>query len=359
MRMTRTNGVQPRALSVERRRVPSRRAWTPGAARRCEPGRPTVTRSVGSAIHPDAAPGAAAADRQGAGAVMNATACPPLRRPWGGESARARANDTEDPRQSSPFVRPEPRGQWEWRTSVAYYGREWGMVLVSSIGLVRAGSEMGWRRTLYGACSSYAPTSSGRRTWTTTPTGPAGASSGLPARRGLLGRRAGHHHGRRDSRSRVASAPGAAAPGRRGCERDSVFEALVELYAFLYGYPPDDVRRAAERWADAMDVTDRWVEEGCDLNASARRGAQPAGPLLRGAAPRRSPGVAPRVTSTRPAAPKDPEAQGCGDDGTHAGSGGARSSATSWIVPDVNGLRDPQSLNSGASVARAPSVGSA
>ena len=44
-----------------------------------------------------------------------------------------------------------------------------------------------------------------------------------------------------------------------------IVDALVELYAFVYDCPPDDLRRAAELRAEAMDVSDRWVKGGCHL----------------------------------------------------------------------------------------------
>ena len=46
---------------------------------------------------------------------------------------------------------PNRVGHWAWRVWVAYYRREWGIVLVSAVGLVRAGFGMDWARTLRGA----------------------------------------------------------------------------------------------------------------------------------------------------------------------------------------------------------------
>jgi hypothetical protein len=40
--------------------------------------------------------------------------------------------------------------------------------------------------------------------------------------------------------------------------------ALVDLYAYTYGADRDELRRAAELRAEAMDVSDRWVEAGSD-----------------------------------------------------------------------------------------------
>ena len=52
---------------------------------------------------------------------------------------------------------------------------------------------------------------------------------------------------------------------------EALIVALRDLYAYTYGAPPEDVRRAAELRAQAMDVSDRWIEAGKD----------PQHPLLR------------------------------------------------------------------------------
>ncbi len=58
---------------------------------------------------------------------------------------------------------------------------------------------------------------------------------------------------------------------QRAADRDDPVDALVEaltaLYAFVYGCPPAEVRPAAALRARAMDVSDRWVAEGCDLGS--------------------------------------------------------------------------------------------
>jgi hypothetical protein len=46
--------------------------------------------------------------------------------------------------------------------------------------------------------------------------------------------------------------------------RAEVADALVRLYAFLYGVAPGAVRQAAELRAEAMVVSDQWVAEGSD-----------------------------------------------------------------------------------------------
>jgi hypothetical protein len=51
------------------------------------------------------------------------------------------------------------------------------------------------------------------------------------------------------------------APETRQAE---LIAALRDVYAYCYGVEPDAVRPAAELRAEAMDVSDRWVEAGSD-----------------------------------------------------------------------------------------------
>ena len=44
---------------------------------------------------------------------------------------------------------------------------------------------------------------------------------------------------------------------------EPLVDALARLYAFVYQAPHDDVRPAAAHRAQAMDLSDQWVAEGC------------------------------------------------------------------------------------------------
>jgi len=48
-----------------------------------------------------------------------------------------------------------------------------------------------------------------------------------------------------------------------GDPADELVGALTRLYSFLYGEPDDAVRPAAVHRTEAMDLSDRWVAEGC------------------------------------------------------------------------------------------------
>ena len=52
--------------------------------------------------------------------------------------------------------------------------------------------------------------------------------------------------------------------------QEALIAALSGLYAYTYDAAPAAVRPAAELRAEAMEVSDRWVDAGCD----------PADPLL-------------------------------------------------------------------------------
>jgi hypothetical protein len=55
-----------------------------------------------------------------------------------------------------------------------------------------------------------------------------------------------------------------------GDSSEGLVVALRDLYAYTYGADPAEVREAARLRAEAMDVSDKWVEAGSD----------PANPLL-------------------------------------------------------------------------------
>ena len=51
---------------------------------------------------------------------------------------------------------------------------------------------------------------------------------------------------------------------RSDAGREELVSALVELYAYVYSVDKRSVRQAAELRAEAMDVSDEWVDAGCD-----------------------------------------------------------------------------------------------
>ena len=46
---------------------------------------------------------------------------------------------------------------------------------------------------------------------------------------------------------------------------DELVDTLNALYAYVYDAPPELTRRASRLRVEAMDLSDTWVERGCDL----------------------------------------------------------------------------------------------
>ena len=148
----------------------------------------------------------------------------------------------------------------EFRAWVGYYRRDWAGVLRASVGLVRAGFGMSWPRTLHAAWLGLRAI----QLWAPADNDPDAARRcmqrfyglvrsvyGLPADIAEAARlevewwrvHREHQHG---------SGPA-----------DALVDAVTRLYAFLYQAPPSAVRPAAAYRAQAMDLSDRWVAEGC------------------------------------------------------------------------------------------------
>jgi hypothetical protein len=160
---------------------------------------------------------------------------------------------------------PRSVGTLECRAWETYYRRKWAAFLIASIGLVRAAFRMSWPRTLVGAWLVLRA----NQKWAPYPGNDPAAARSLMTRFYQLLRKAegevsldpvraaelevewwrAHREDQREDR------PGSA---------ESLVLALRDLYAYTYSADPDEVRQAAQLRADAMQVSDRWVEAGCD-----------------------------------------------------------------------------------------------
>jgi hypothetical protein len=198
----------------------------------------TVTQRAGQG----SGPGTASPDRAGrAGA-----ACP------AGSPGRLRSFD------------PGRIADLEYRAWVGYYLRNWPQVLISSVGLVRAGFGMDWYRTLHGAWLVLRA----NQLWAPIPANdPSGAQACMRRFYALVklsyGKPANPAEAARlevdwwrvHREVQYSTAP-------RGVG-DELVEAVTRLYSYLYGEPEAEVRPAATHRARAMDLSDQWVEEGC------------------------------------------------------------------------------------------------
>jgi hypothetical protein len=166
---------------------------------------------------------------------------------------------------------PRSVGGFECRAWETYYRRKWAAFLIASVGLVRSAFGMSWPRTLVGAWLVLRA----NQKWAPYPANDPEAARRLMTSFYRLLRKAegaafdpvraaqlevewwrAHREDQREDR------PGSA---------ESLVSALRDLYAYTYAVDPDEVRPAAELRAEAMHVSDRWVEAGCD----------PASPMLR------------------------------------------------------------------------------
>ena len=165
----------------------------------------------------------------------------------------------------------DPRwvGSLECRAWETYYRRKWGAFLVASVGLVRAAFRMSWPRTLVGAWLVLRA----NMVWAPFP-------GNDPDRARALMRR--FYQLLRKSEASTDFDPTRAAElevewwrvhrehQHAGDSPERLTVALQNLYAYTYSADPAAVRQAAALRAEAMDVSDRWVEAGSD----------PANPLL-------------------------------------------------------------------------------
>ena len=168
--------------------------------------------------------------------------------------------------------RPGPRafdpvkvGNLETDAWAAYYRHEWRTFLKAAVGMVRAGFGMGRLRTLQSAWHVLRA----NQLWAPYPDNdPAGAREQMRRFYTLVVRATGaldvdpvraaelevewwrlHREHQYD----------------QGTEERALVQALVDLYSYVYTADPDAMRPAAQARVDAMDLSDRWVEAGCDL----------------------------------------------------------------------------------------------
>ena len=149
-------------------------------------------------------------------------------------------------------------GRLEARAWETYYRREWRSFLVASVGLVRSAFRMSWPKTLVGAWLVLRA----NQVWAPFPNNDPDKARRLmrrfyamlatpdPARASELEVEWWRVH--RDHQHEP------------GSTSQPLTDALAALYAHVYGADLGAVRTAAALRAEAMDVSDRWVEAGCD-----------------------------------------------------------------------------------------------
>lgn len=168
----------------------------------------------------------------------------------------------------SPSLRsfdPRAVGSLECRAWETYYRRKWLPAAVAFVALVRAAFGMSWPRTLQGAWyvlranMKWAPfpdnDPDAARTYMARFYTLLQAAEGLdidPLKASQLEVEWWRAH-REDQHGGGPEA------------KEGLIRALQDLYAYTYGGDPAAVREAAALRAEAMEVSDRWVEAGCDV----------------------------------------------------------------------------------------------
>jgi hypothetical protein len=162
----------------------------------------------------------------------------------------------------------------EYRAWTGYYQRRWLRVLAASAGLVRAGFGLGWPQTLYGAWLVLRA----NQLWAPYPDNDPPRARACMRRFYALIRRA---YGEPADPARAAEleidwwrahrelqhgAPQNRAPqnhGKAPPAQSALVAALTGLYCYLYSEPEAVLRPAAQHRAQAMDLSDQWVRQGC------------------------------------------------------------------------------------------------
>jgi hypothetical protein len=172
---------------------------------------------------------------------------------------------------ASPMRSFDPRavGRLECRAWETYYRRQWLACLVTFVALVRAAFRMSRPRTLAGAWLVLRANVK----WAPYPDNDPDAARALMTRfyRLLRASEAASFDPARAAALEVEwwRAHRAAQHGAGPGAREELVGALRDLYAYTYGADPEAVAAAAELRAEAMDVSDRWVADGCDPEAPA------------------------------------------------------------------------------------------
>jgi len=176
------------------------------------------------------------------------------------------------PRQPRSGQRIEPHrafdprlvGRLECAAWVAYYRRRWIPFLRSAVALTRHTFGLSWPSTIRGAWLVLRA----NQLWAPFPhNDPDGARRAMERFYRLV---AGAHREEFDPARAAALEVEWWRVHREHQHSDAdpddgpLIEALVALYAYVYGVPEADVRVAAEQRALAMRLSDRWNVEACD-----------------------------------------------------------------------------------------------
>jgi hypothetical protein len=162
---------------------------------------------------------------------------------------------------------PRRVGGLECDAWVTYYRREWVAFLRAAVLLTRHTFALPWPQTIRGAWLVLRA----NQLWAPYPDNdPDGARLAMQRFYQLVA----IHHGETLDPARAAALEVEWWRVHRehqhegsALDRQSLVDALAALYGYVYSVPEEEVRVAAEQRALAMDHSDRWVSEGCDLQS--------------------------------------------------------------------------------------------
>ena len=161
---------------------------------------------------------------------------------------------------------PVQVGHLESAVWVAYYRRQWLRLLGLSMVLVHRAFRMDWPRTLHGAWLLLRA----NQLWAPSPgNDPDGARRCMRRFYALM--RLTHGGPRDPARAAALEVDWWAAHREHQQHPDgssAVVTALARLYAYLYSVDEAAVQPAAELRAEAMDLSDEWVGQGCPPHSS-------------------------------------------------------------------------------------------
>ena len=150
----------------------------------------------------------------------------------------------------------------EYRAWVGYYLRNWPQVLMASFRLVRMGFGMDWHRTLHGAWLALRAI----QLWAPYPDNHPNRARAYMRRFYALVRLT---YGEPANPARAAELEvdwwrvHREAQYGLGSSHDDLIESITRLYSYLYGEPEAELRPAAMHRAQAMELSDQWVKQGC------------------------------------------------------------------------------------------------
>ncbi len=157
---------------------------------------------------------------------------------------------------------PRRVGSLETDAWVTYYRHEWLKFLRAAVGLTRHTFGLPWPQTLWGAWLVLRA----NQLWAPFPDNdPDGARRCMRRFYALVAGRYGERLEPAVAATHEVEWWRVHREHQHGDGDAPLVAALVRLYAYVYAVPAEDVRVAAEQRAQAMEYSDQWVREGCDL----------------------------------------------------------------------------------------------